>query len=238
MQSFAAYFDLPDAAALNWAHRVNTGVKLHEALADPFLHVIECDIQFSASDATPLVAEPGTEAELELAEVVVRANAAGKALKLDFHTPAAVEPALTVLSHLRPTAPVMLHADVFSLLGEGNAAEPMEPEQFIRLCQQAWPKAVLSIGWSLRRTHDADGRVEDALIHQCAGLALQQLGPVNYGLEIRAGYTPGAGGGRAEHGAALIFDPLPPAPSPEYERIPTPQSGNVVNFTARLRHVA
>ncbi|PZP40461.1 MAG: hypothetical protein DI585_00740 [Pseudomonas fluorescens] len=233
MQSLASYFDVSDASQLQWAHRVNTLDKLTEALADDSLHVIEADIHFGPNDATPLIAEKGAIAELDAATFIAAAERAGKAMKLDFHSPAAIEPTLAILHLLKPTTPVILHTEIFSLLAAHNVAESMEPEHFIRLCQHAAPKAILSLGWSLKRAHDADGRVEDALIQQLAMMLVQRLGPVNYGLEIRAGYVPGVGGGRAEHGAALIFDPLPPvAPTTDN------RATNVVQLPTRQRRVA
>lgn len=233
MQTVAAYFNLPDAAALTWAHRVNTPLKVEQAVADNTLHVLEADVQFSASDATPLIAEPGAVAELDLATFIATAAHAGKAVKLDFHSAAAVEPTLAILRRMRPATPVILHADVFTLLASSNPAESLDPEQFLRLAHQACPQAVLSLGWSLKRTHDADGRVEEALIHQMSTMLLKNLPLANYALEIRAGYTPGLNGGRAEQGAAMLFDPLPPAPPADYTRAP-----NVVEFLPRLRQVA
>jgi hypothetical protein len=233
MQSVADFFALPDASALGWAHRIDTPTKLAEALADPAVHVIEADVHFGAGDATPLVGEAAEGAELDVTTVAMAALQAGKGLKFDFHSAAAVEPTLAVLRRLNPETPLILHADVFMLLSATNPAEAMEPDQFIRACQRACPRAVLSIGWSLKRPHDADGRVEDALIQQVASMVMQNLGPVEYGIEIRAGYTPGRYGARAEHGAAMLFDPLPPVPPPAYNR-----ATNVVDILPRLRQVA
>lgn len=233
MQSLAAYFDVADASELNWAHRINTADKLTAALADEALHVLEADIHFGPNDATPLIAEPGATAELDAATFIAATSRAGRAVKLDFHNPSAIEPTLTILRLLKPATPVILHAEIFTLLSAGNPAESMDPDHFIRICQHACPEAVLSLGWSLKRTHDADGRVEDALIHQVATMLMQRMGPVNYALEIRAGYTPGAGGGRAEHGAALIFDPLPAVPPTAQHR-----ADNVVQLAARQLRVA
>lgn len=232
MQSVAAYFDVADASALHWAHRVNTAAKLEAALGDPTLHVIEADIHFGPSDATPLVAEAGYSAELDAATLIAAATTAGKALKLDFHNPAAIEPTLAILRQMAVETPVILHTEIFSLLAATNPAEGMEPEQFIRLCQLSCPQAVLSLGWSLKRESDADGRVEEALIEQVSIMLTKGFGPVNYAIEIRAGYT-SARGGMAEHGAALIFEPLPPTP-PSVGHLAT----NVVPLAQRARRVA
>ncbi|RYD47097.1 MAG: DUF2181 domain-containing protein [Verrucomicrobiaceae bacterium] len=233
MQSVAAYFDVSDASQLNWAHRINTASKLEATLADDDIHVIEADIHFGAGDATPLVGESSDTAELDAATLIAAANRAGKAVKLDFQSPAAIEPTLTILRLLKPSTPVILHAEIFSLLSASNPAEAMEPDHFIRIIQHSCPTAVISLGWSLKRAHDADGRVEESLIQQIAIMLVQRLGPVNYGLEIRAGYTPGVGGLRAEQGAAVIFDPLPASPSPAHNI-----AHNVVQLVGRQRRVA
>lgn len=233
MQSVAAYFDVEDASELCWAHRIHTPEKLEAALADEAVQVLEADVQYGQGDATPLLADAGEVAEMDVATFIMAADRAGKAMKLDFHSPAAIEPTLGILRMLKVKVPVILHAEIFTLLSSNRPEEGLEPDAFIRLCQMGCPEAVLSLGWSLKRTHDADGRVEDALIQQMAIMLMQRLGPVNYGLEIRAGYTPGAGGGKAEHGAALIFDPLPPS-------LPTTagHGDNVVPLMARERRVA
>ncbi len=233
MQSLAAYFDVPDASSLNWAHRINTADKLTAALADETVHILEADIQFGPADATPLVAEPGSVADLDAATFIAAASRAGDAIHLDFHTPGAIEPTLSILRMLKITTPVILHTEIFTLISTGNPADGMEPDHFIRLCQHACPSAVLSLGWSLKRAADTDGRVEEALIQQVAIMLMQKLGPVNYALEIRAGYTPGLRGTRAEHGAALIFDPLPPADAPAHHT-----ASNVVPLHQRQRQVA
>lgn len=228
MQSIATYFGLPDASHLAWAHRINTSAKLAAAVKDASLHVIEADIHFGPSDATPLVADGAKPTDLDAATFLSTTTTAGKGVKLDFHAAEAVAPTLAILRLLRPSSPVILHADIFALLAGKNRTESMEPEEFIRACQLACPHAVLSLGWSLKRSHDADGRVEDAIIQQLSAMVLQRLGPVSYGVEIRAGYTPGL-----ERGAALILDPLEAPPRPASHTAP-----NIVDLVPRLRRVA
>jgi len=192
------------------------------------VHVLAAEVQFGSADATPLIADGSRPTELDIPAFLTAAQLSGKAIKLDFQTAGAVEPTLAIIRLMKPTMPLILHADVFTLLAPQKREDALEPEQFIRLCQTARPGAVLSLGWSLKRTHDADGRVEDALIQQVAAMVLQRLGPVSYGVEIRGGYTPGV-----ERGAAILLDPLDPLPTPEANR-----AANVVDITARLRRVA
>lgn len=222
------FFGLSDASELAWAHRVNTPGKLAKACQDATLHVLEADVQFGSGDATPLIADGSRPTELDLTTFLTTAAMAGKGVKLDFHAADAVEPSLSIIRKLKLETPLILHADVFTLLAAKNPAESLEPEQFIRLCQVACPHAVLSLGWSLKRAHDADGRVEDAIIQQMSAMMLQRLGPVSYGVEIRGGYTPGW-----ERGAALILDPLdlPPRALPA-------AAANVIDLIPHLRRVA
>ncbi|MFZ2586804.1 MAG: DUF2181 domain-containing protein [Alphaproteobacteria bacterium] len=230
MQSICAHFDVSDPAQLGWAHGVNSKVYLSDVCADPAVHMVEGDVHFAAEDALPCMAHAWQDiADLDVATWVELVMAAGKGIKLDFADAAAVEPTLAVLQRLKPTVPVMLHANVFTLLPAegGKPSDGLEPEQFVRLCQQYCPQAVLSLGWSLKREADADGRMEEVLIHQMADMSLKRLGPVNYGIEIRAGYTSGW-----ERGAALIFDPLPSQPPA------ITSDGNVVQAGHLFRRVA
>lgn len=230
MQSICAYFELTDPTQLVWAHGVNSRVYVQECCADPSLHMVEGDVHFAAEDALPCMAHAWQDiADLDVATWVAMAMEAGKGIKLDFADAAAVEPTLAVLQRLKPQVPVMLHANVFTLLPMDAAshAEGLEPEQFVRMCQEYCPQAVLSLGWSLKREADSDGRMEEMLIHQMADMSLKRLGPVNYGIEIRAGYT-----SNWERGAALIFDPLPTQPPA------LTGDGNVVQASHLFRKVA
>lgn len=210
MQSVAIHFNVASDSALHWAHGVNNRAYLQQSCADTTLHMVEGDVHYASADAMPCMAHAWQDiADLDVEDWATTAIAAGKGLKLDFADSAAVEPTLQVIQRLKPTVPVVLHANLFSLLPPENApaTDGMEPEQFIRLCQQYCPQAVLSLGWSLKRESDADGRMEDVLIHQVADMTIKRLGALNYAIEIRAGYTSGW-----ERGAALIFDPMPTPP--------------------------
>ncbi|MCP5405241.1 MAG: DUF2181 domain-containing protein [Pseudomonadaceae bacterium] len=228
MQSIAHYFGLADTADLAWAHSVHSRTYLEESCNDATLHMLQGEVHFAAEDALPCVAHAWQDiADMDVATWAAAIIAAGKGLKIHFADAAAVEPTLSVLQRLKPDTPVMLHADIFTLLPSDDS-EGLEPEQFVRLCQQYCPKAVISIGWSLKREADADGRMEEVLIHQISDMALKRLGPVNYAIEIHAGYTSGW-----ERGAALVFDPLP-------ETAPAASAGgaNVVNAGHLFRRSA
>ena len=236
MQSLADAFSLASSAQLQWVHGVNTPERLDSACANQSVHVLAADVYFEAADATPLLKNaPGANTELDLATFITKANQAHKAMKLEFHSTAAIEPTLALLSLLSPALPPILHAKVFTLLAPKIPHESLEPEQFVRLISTQLPQAIISLGWSLKRESDRDGRVEDALILQLASMLTSRLGPSAYGLEIRAGYHRTRNGKTGERGAALILDPLEP-PSPADSHIAA--DSNVVSLLPRLRRVA
>lgn len=236
MQSLADAFNLEHSGQLQWAHGIDTPAKLAAACADSALHVLEANVYFESADALPLIkAHAGATTDLDLASFMTQATLANKAVKLDFHSPAAVEPTVALLRLLRPPLAPIFHADVFALLAPKARAEALEPEQFIRLVAKNLPHAIISLGWSLKREGDADGRVEEALVLQLAAMLGERLGPSAYGLEIRAGYQPTRNGRQGEHGAALILDPLPAAP-PAHSNAAA--GSNVVSLLPRLRRVA
>jgi hypothetical protein len=223
MQSVAEYFGLKAVGDLTYAHAVNTRAELEAAAADPHLYVAEGDVRYAQADALPCLAHPWQDIlDLDVLTFLTTLNAANKAIKLDFADPAAVEPTLQVVQRLKLTVPVILHANIFNLLGEDEPEGAMEPEQFLRLAQTYAPKAVVSLGWSLKREHDADGMVEDLLIQQVADLFTARLAGA-YSLDICAGYTSGW-----ERGAALILDPItaPPTPAQAF-------GGNVISLASR-----
>lgn len=133
---------------------------------------------------------------------------ADKGVKLDFHMAQAVQPALAALVELNPTIPVMLHADIFRLLDDDA---PFEPEMFVHLAHEFFPSATLSIGWSLTREQDKDGRLEEALIQQMSAFVLDKLGGLSYTIEFQAGYTSGW-----ERGAAILLEPINEVERPDY----------------------
>ncbi len=231
MQTACTYFGVTDTSQLGWAHQANTRTELERALADPLVHMVEGDVHFAEADALPCMAHAWQDiADLDVETWLTLAFEAGRGVKLDFAEPSAVEPTLNVLQRLKPTAPVILHANVFNLLPDSSVAatEGMEPDQFVRLAQDYCPNAILSLGWSLKREADADGRMEDVLIHQMADMLLKRCTQLNYSIEIRAGYTSGW-----ERGAALLLEP-----TPTDKPAATLGGANVVNAAHLFRKVA
>ncbi|HEX2859869.1 MAG TPA: DUF2181 domain-containing protein [Alphaproteobacteria bacterium] len=223
MQSIADYFGLKSTSDLAYAHAVNTRKELEAACADPTLHVAEGDVMYASADALPALAHPWQDIlDLDIQTFLTSLNAANKAIKLDFTSPAAIEPTLQLAARLKLTVPVIVHANIFSLLNDDEPEDAMEPEKFLRLIQTNLPTAVISLGWSLKREHDADGMVEDLLIQQVSDLFTARLTGA-YEVDIRAGYTSGW-----ERGAALILDPIKTELTPAEN-----YGGNVVSLASR-----
>jgi hypothetical protein len=241
MQTLATALGVDHVGQLQWAHGVNTPAALASACADPLVHMLEADVFMEEADATPLIKpRAGAITELDITTWVQATMRAGKGMKLDFKTAAAVEPTLAILRKLKPSVPPLLHADVFTLLGS-TQGEALEPEHFLKQCGHAIPQALLSLGWSLKRSHDADGRMEEALIYQVATMLAEKLGARPYTMEIRAGYRPTRNGKQGERGAAIILEPLPPSPPADGDAVlvlPGNVAANVIHFLPHLRRVA
>ncbi len=228
MKDICAYFEVEDTTQLTWAHRVNNRYYLDECCADDNLMILEGDIWHTPPAGTPYMADKASELnDLDFATWINAIALAGKGAKLDFHSPSAVEPCLQYLATISPMTPLILHADVFNLLGESsNSADidhGFEPEMFIHLAQEYFPSATLSIGWSLKREQDSEGKIEEILIEQMTDLVLSKLGGVAYTIEFRAGYTP-----NWERGAAMIFEPIDGVSRPDFGE-------NVVDGIDRFR---
>lgn len=197
--------------------------------------MLEGDVQFEADmtgidadEAAPFMALDEQDiANLTFEGWLASASEFNKGVKVDIRTPQAVEPVLSVINELDVKTPIIIHGEIFNLLNAEEAREQFEPEKFIRRCQQMAPTATISLGWSLKRTADADGRMEDILIQQMTELMFSRLGGMNYTIEIRGGYTP-----NWERGAALIFEPIQSKPKPN---LTEKYGGNVVDGTAMFR---
>ncbi|PIZ31700.1 MAG: hypothetical protein COY40_01340 [Alphaproteobacteria bacterium CG_4_10_14_0_8_um_filter_53_9] len=206
MQSLTDFFDLADSHELCWRHGVVTPDALTAACEDVSLHVAVVSARFTDDDATPMAGTLTDATELDMATALFKLNRAGKAIKIDFLEPCAVIPVLEMLARLKPDVPVILHANIFALLPHSKRDEGIAPEAFFAACHQWAPRAIISLGWSLKRSHDDDGRLEESLIEQLADMTRHHLPTAAYALEIRAGYTSGI-----ERGAAFIFDPVEPS---------------------------
>jgi hypothetical protein len=239
MQSVAQYFGLTDDRDLAWCHAVNSLPRLQAACADMAVHMVVGDVQFAADDALPCMAHPWQDiADIDLETWVEALLAAGKGMKIDFGSAESVEPTLEFLQRQKPEVPVILHANIFTLLNGEGTHDTLEPEQFMRLCQTYVPHALISLGWSLKREADADGRMEEVLISQMADMTLKRLGASGYTIDIRAGYT-STGLGEIERGAAMIFEPIPTPPPAQTDGLTgIVADGNVLQAGHLFRRVA
>jgi hypothetical protein len=129
---------------IKWAHAVNDVKYLKEVLANPKVHFLEVDIDFSRS-GDPIAAHYSSESDLNLATLLNNIKYSKKGLKLDFKDPRAVIPTLALLKESQLLQPVILNADILST--KGAPAADIEPEWFIKNCQKHYPMGLLSLGW-------------------------------------------------------------------------------------------
>lgn len=238
MKAICDYFDVKDTTELTWAHRVNGQDYLAECCADPSLMMLEGDVQFEASsadfdteEAVPFMAADEQDiANLTLEGWLMSAEEFKKGVKIDIRSPQAVEPTLAAVHDLELSIPVIIHGEIFNLLNAETPSAQFDPARFIRRCQQVAPTATISLGWSLKRSADEDGRMEDILIEQMTDLMFSGLGGHSYNVEIRGGYTP-----NWERGAALIFEPIPRVENDDTNEPSKVYSGNVVDGTSLFK---
>ncbi|XP_031553916.1 protein FAM151A-like [Actinia tenebrosa] len=148
------YFNLYDAYNITWMHAANSMSKVNEALASS-LNMVEADVlmRHNRSDTTPIMAHPpDTDSNLTLAQFLEKVTASNKGMKLDFKSLIAVEPSLKLLKNISDSNairnPVWLNADILDGPCFDKVSLPINPKTFIELCQQYFPNAVLSLGWT------------------------------------------------------------------------------------------
>ncbi|MDD9912013.1 MAG: DUF2181 domain-containing protein, partial [Alphaproteobacteria bacterium] len=207
MKEICTFFEVENSHELTWAHQVNSTDLLDACCANSSIMMLEGDVVFTDACTVPMMASPFKlegvvqPSSLSFQQWLATTSSNHKGVKIDIQSPAALEPTLAVLAELQPETPVILHADVFNLLNDDVAQ--FEPEMFVQLSQRFFPSATLSMGWSLTREQDEDGKMESVIIEQMTDLILEKLGGVAYTIELRAGYTP-----NWEKGAAFIFEPI------------------------------
>jgi hypothetical protein len=228
MKEICRFFGVQQSHELKWAHGINTDEQLSACCAADDVMMVEGDVVMTPFTSIPMMASPFQvdgqlqPGNLPFEQWLATLGTHHKGGKIDIQTPETLEPVLAILATEQPEIPLVLHADVFNLLGveESNG---FEPEMFIQLAQRYWPSAVLSLGWSLKREQDPNGTMENIIIEQMADLILERLGGLAYTIEIRAGYTSGW-----EKGAAFIFEPKDGVSRPVY-------GDNVIDGIAHFR---
>jgi hypothetical protein len=148
------YLKLSDAYDVTWTHATNSPSRLDEALAGNS-KILEADVQmrYNRSDTEPIMAHPpDTESNLTLAEFVEKVIVSDKGMKLDFKTIMAVEPSLQLLKNISESKviknPIWLNSDILDGPCFDKVCVPVDSNMFIELCQQYFPVAVLSLGWT------------------------------------------------------------------------------------------
>lgn len=132
---------------VGWIHGANSQADLLRGLTDENVHFVEGDI--SAADGKVVMAHPPvTQSDLPFEEWLDGTVEAGKGAKLDFKSPDVME---HCLNYARQRAqgwiPLFVNADI--LPGPGGGSPRFEPKEFLRLCQELLPQAVLSLGWTV-----------------------------------------------------------------------------------------
>lgn len=148
------YFSLSDAYDVTWMHAANSMSTLNKSLSSS-LNMIEADVlmRHNRSDTEPIMAHPpDTDSNLTLAEFLEKVTASSKGMKLDFKSVIAVEPSLQLLKNISDSKgiknPVWLNADILDGPCFDKPSLPVNSKTFIKLCQQYFPNAVLSLGWT------------------------------------------------------------------------------------------
>jgi hypothetical protein len=143
---FADDYGVTCPGDITWRHAVNSLEVLAHSLNGPAMF-IESDIRFPKYRRIPVALQPPrTESDLECKSLINRIKTSNKGLKLDFKDPATVPVCLEMLQAANLCQPVLLNADV--LTGNGAQASEFDAQAFIALCRNAYPKGILSLGWT------------------------------------------------------------------------------------------
>ncbi len=131
---------------VGWVHAANKRAKLEAALIDPAVHFVEGDISLGENGQIIMAHPPATTSDLSITDWLHATIAAGKGAKLDFKSPAVVEPCLIQAKrHALGHIPLIVNADL--LLGPGGEPPIFDPADFLALHQKHLPQAILSPGW-------------------------------------------------------------------------------------------
>ncbi|XP_023232018.1 uncharacterized protein LOC111631914 [Centruroides sculpturatus] len=155
-----------DASDVTWGHAINSNKLLEENLKND-INFLEADVSLgdvmgpNPERSVPIMAHPPiVTSDISLQswiEKVILAET-GKGVKLDFKFIEIVEPSLQILkSHENKlTFPLWLNADIIP--GPINAdTKPVDSAKFLQLCQQYFPAATLSVGWTTKFSFDGQG---------------------------------------------------------------------------------
>lgn len=146
-----------DASVVTWAHAVNSHQALEAELEGP-VDFLEADVSLGhvagneVGPPIPIMAHPPkvtSDISLERWLDIVIARQSNKGIKLDFKSIDIVEPSLQILQRhkVKLQFPLWLNADI--LPGPMNLhTTPVSAEKFLALCEEYFPNATLSVGWT------------------------------------------------------------------------------------------
>lgn len=139
------FFNLENLWEIRWAHGVNSK-KVLEKVCSSDVMMIEGDIQSDLSENIIMAHPPKKISDITFFEWIDQIISYKKGAKIDFKDNRSVLPTLEYLKMKKPKIPIFLHADI--LKGAGGSESVFNPNEFIDLCNELYPEAVLSLGWT------------------------------------------------------------------------------------------
>lgn len=189
-----AYYKLEKLGDITWAHAVNSQEELREALVNPQIMMLECDIRLSPTGEIIAAHPPLEESDLSFDALLEALQTTKQGLKLDFKDVAAVAPCLARLQARQLQRPVLLNANI--LQGLGGWPPQIEATKFLAWCADLYPQGILSIDWTMGYYSTAYSRENiEEMLQLCREHHLQQVT-----FPVRAKYLPASW----EHVAHLL----------------------------------
>ncbi|XP_064639693.1 protein FAM151A-like isoform X2 [Lineus longissimus] len=185
--SLLNYFPLKsrDALGITWAHAANSKAEVSKALKSDVL-MLEADIivrgRGTANETTvPIMAHPpATDSDNTFYMWLQAVLMTNKGIKLDFKDLAAVKPTLEYLKQQKHLIrqPIWLNADI---LKGPQGKDPMDAKMFLKYCEEYFPMATLSIGWTTGWSNsDSDQVYTQAMIDEMLELIKDVEQPVTF----------------------------------------------------------
>jgi len=166
LSKLLAHFNVERPGDILWAHAVNSKDVLEKAVQSPDVMMIEGDISFLPETGEIIMAHPpriedkqtyedwleettakSSREKLHFSDWITAIIRSQKGAKLDLKDPRVITPCLNMLraKNGTPAVPIFLSADI--LQGPGGSEPLLEAQEFISLCNQFYPDAILSLGW-------------------------------------------------------------------------------------------
>lgn len=140
--------NLKTLSDLRWCHAANTRGLADRFLADPSIHIIDCDVRAEDNRTIITAHPPYRESDQTVEDLIKKAIDAEKAMKFDVKDPEILFGLLDLLSSYRSqfVVPPILNADI--LQGNNAPRSKFVPDLFIEECIKAIPDATLSLSWT------------------------------------------------------------------------------------------